>query len=262
MNQRILLIIAAALTAFILVLVGGLANRLSSGTAPTPTAGVAELSTAVPSGTLDPTVEALIREREAAYQQALAEANSRLDQANQQLVEATQPPLAVPAAIPVVTPVIYAVTAEQAQTLALTRVPGATLMSPVAVVSYQGVPAYEVILDQGTLYIDAQSAAVLADGTVLPTGVPGGQISAEQAAEVALAYHGSGTVRTTELERERGVLVYEVKLNDGSEIYVDATTGQVVYAKIKNQDRGEDTTDDDDGDDDDDRDDEMDDDDE
>ncbi|NCC35526.1 MAG: peptidase, partial [Chloroflexia bacterium] len=84
------------------------------------------------------------------------------------------------------------------------------------------------------LYLDAQSAAVLADSTT-PHATAGGQITAEEAAQAALLYAGGGTVRKTELESERGVLVYEVKFTDDSEIYVDATTGQVIYAKIKGE---------------------------
>jgi len=47
------------------------------------------------------------------------------------------------------------------------------------------------------------------------------------------------------LEREHGVLAYEVKFADGSEVYVDAGTGQVAYAKVagggraRGDDRGE-----------------------
>ncbi|PDV99659.1 PepSY domain-containing protein [Candidatus Chloroploca asiatica] len=242
MTQRTMLIIAAGLTAFVLVLVGGLANRLSSGTAVVPTATTASAPAQATEGTLDPTVEALIREREAAYQQALTEANSRLEQANQQLAEMAQQ--TVPAAdqavttAPAAAPVTYAVTPEQAQQLALERVPGATLIRTPEVVSYQGVAAYEVVLDQGTLYVDAQSAAVLADSTT-PRTASGGQITAEEAAQAALLYAGGGTVRKTELENERGVLVYEVKFADESEIYVDATTGQVIYAKIKGERQSE-----------------------
>ncbi|NCC32618.1 MAG: peptidase [Chloroflexia bacterium] len=236
MTQRTMLMIAAGLTAFVLVLVGGLANRLSSGTAVVPTATTVDVPAQATEGTLDPTVEALIREREAAYQQALAEANSRLEQANQQLTQMTQQtaPVADQTLPAAPAPISYAVTPEQAQQLALQRVPGATLIRTPEVVSYQGVAAYEVVLDQGTLYLDAQSAAVLADSTTT-RGSSGGQITAEEAAQAALLYAGGGTVRKTELENERGVLVYEVKFIDESEIYVDATTGQVIYAKIKGE---------------------------
>lgn len=43
---------------------------------------------------------------------------------------------------------------------------------------------------------------------------------------------GGGTVAKVKREYEHGVDVYEVKFADGSEVYVDAYSGQVVYAKL------------------------------
>ena len=74
MHQRRLLAIAAALTAFLLVVAGALAARLAQPEAPamvvTPPA-----TTTNDTARLDPAIEALIRERESAYQKALDEAN-------------------------------------------------------------------------------------------------------------------------------------------------------------------------------------------
>ncbi len=58
-------------------------------------------------------------------------------------------------------------------------------------------------------------------------------ISAQRAAHIALAYHSQSEVREVKLEKERGVAAYEVRFVDGSEVYVAATTGHVVYAKIE-----------------------------
>jgi uncharacterized membrane protein YkoI len=160
MNQRTLMMIAAGLTAFVLVLVGGLALRLGGAPAQ-PAAAVADTA-------LDPTVEALLREREAAYQAALAEANSRLEQANRQIEQANQQLAQVPAA-------------------AAPAAPAAAVTTP---------------------------------------------LEAEQAAQVALAYRGGGEVREVETEQERGAVVYDVKFSDGASVYVDAATGQVVYARL------------------------------
>lgn len=57
-------------------------------------------------------------------------------------------------------------------------------------------------------------------------------VSAEQAAQIARSYRGGGAVREVERERERGDEVYEVKFSDGAEVYVEAATGQVVYAQL------------------------------
>jgi hypothetical protein len=84
MKQHTLLGIAAALTAFVLVVIGALVGQMSQIGAPVATDTVIVPTEAPVSApvALDPTVEALIREREAAYQQALAEANRRLAEAN------------------------------------------------------------------------------------------------------------------------------------------------------------------------------------
>jgi uncharacterized membrane protein YkoI len=240
MSQRTTLVIAATVTAFVLVLAGGLASQLSQASSMAPSAVATDALTQATAGaSLDPALEALIQEREAAYQTALAEANRRLEEANRQIAAANAriaeaPASQAPAAAPAASS--YAVSAEQAQGLALAAAPGATLARPVELVSYQGAPAYEVILDRGTLYIDAQSGAVLANGAAPALD---GAVSAEQAAQVAVSYRGGGTVREVEREDEHGALVYEVKFTDGSRIYVDATTGQVVYARAGDGDERE-----------------------
>ena len=239
MSQRTKLGIAAAITAFVLVLLGGLVSQLSRAADLAPTAAATEaLDPPAAATTLDPAIEALIQEREAAYQTALAEANRRLEEANRQIAAAnarlaeTSAPEA-PAAQ--VTP-NDTISAEQAQQLALAAAPGGVLAKPAELVSYQGALAYEVILDRGTLYIDAQSGTVLASN-VAPAR--DGAVSAEQAAEVAVSYRGGGTVREVEREDEHGTLVYEVKFTDGAKVYVDAATGQVVYARVGDGDEHE-----------------------
>jgi hypothetical protein len=92
MKQHTLLGIAAALTAFVLVVIGALAGQMSQTGAPVAADTVIVPTEAPVSApvALDPTVEALIREREAAYQQALAEANRRLAEANRHLEAANR----------------------------------------------------------------------------------------------------------------------------------------------------------------------------
>lgn len=212
MSQRTMLILAAALSAFILVIAGGVAGRLSGAIQP----GVA---TAEPAAADASAAATSFAEREAAYQATIAEANRRLELANQQLAQqAAAPAPATPAAA-------YAVSAEQAEQLALAAVPGAALARPAELVRYLGAPAYEVVLDRGTLYVDAQGAGILANAAAAPT-------SEEQAAEVAVAYRGGGEVREVERERERGVEVFEVEFSDGAVVYVEAGSGQVVYAQL------------------------------
>lgn len=180
MRQRTLVLVAAGLTTFLLVLVGSLVATVSrSATTLEPTVSVAPALGDAPPAGLDPAVEALIREREAAYQAALNEAQAQLDQANQQLDQIT------PAAAP-------------------------------------------------------------------PTNSTAEPISTDAAIAAATTYLGGGSVRKAELERERGILVYEVKFTDGSTVYVDATQGQVVYAEVAGQQGNNADHDDDDDDNDDD----------
>lgn len=253
MKQSTLLGIAAAMTAFVLVLIGALAGQLTQPGAPV-TPAVVEATTAPPDVTvvLDPTTEALIREREATYQQALAEAqqqlveaNRRIEAANRQIAQqqAVQQPVQQQAvqqpvqastsqgSAPATAAYAPAVSADQAQAIALNLAQGATLVRPAELVLYQGVPAYEVIFATGAVYIDAQNGAVLASTLVQPVAQVQ-DISAEQAAQIAIAYRGGGEVRKVERENEHGVEAYEVKFTDGAEVYVAASDGAVVYARL------------------------------
>jgi uncharacterized membrane protein YkoI len=258
MMNRTMLFIAATLTAFMLVVIGGVVSRISttSSPEPVPTEIVVEM-TPISVPALDPTAEALLREREAAYQAALAEANRRLAEANQQLntaqrelnemsAQVSVPAPAAPApaapapAAPAPAPAapapaappapVYAVSPEQAQAIAQANAQGATLIRAPELVSLQGVPAYEVVFDRGAIYVDAQTGAILANTISTGTQVANA-INEDQAIAAAVAYMGGGTVAKVKREYEHGVDVYEVKFADGSEVYVDAYSGQVVYAR-------------------------------
>ena len=62
-------------------------------------------------------------------------------------------------------------------------------------------------------------------------------ITPAQAHEIALELHSGATITKTELEYEKGVLVYEISLKQlngrKAEVYIDATTGEVVKNKAK-----------------------------
>ena len=256
MKQHTLLGIAAALTAFVLVVIGALVGQVSQTGAPTPTDTVI-VPTAAPvsaSVALDPTVEALIREREAAYQRALAEANrqlaaanQRVEEANRQIAQQTNQQQSAPAAQnPAPVQPTYPISTEQAQTIALSLANGATLTKPAELVRYQGTPAYEVIFDRGAVYVDAQSGAVIASTLTQPQPATTQQgITADQAAQIALAYRGGGQIKKVKFERERGIDVYEVKFTDGAEVYVAASDGAVVYARLDKAKKEDDHKDDD-----------------
>lgn len=212
MNQRTLLIIATGLTAFVLTVVGAVAAGFMPITGPIATAP------GDPTPTPNLSSETAYQQRLTEYQAALVEANRRLELANQELARQQATPQA--------TSENYAVSPKQAEAIALGVASGASLTKAAELVLYQGVPAYEIVFEQGTIYIDAQSRGVLANG------IASGTITAEQAAQVAIAYRGGGRVREVELKQERGMAILEVKFTDGGEVYVDPATGQVVYADL------------------------------
>lgn len=172
MSQRTTLITAAALTAFVLIIAGSVISQVSQ------RSGVA-----TPSSTTQivPTLTDELQQREATYQTALAEANQRIEQANQQLAN------------------------QQALNTTLANLPA------------------------GAPLVTESSAVAPVQATPTLT------LNAEQAVTVALAYRGAGDVYEVALKEERGLSVYEVKFTDGGEIYVDATSGQVVYAQLSNK---------------------------
>jgi uncharacterized membrane protein YkoI len=181
MSQRTAWLVATALTVFVLIMMVGVVGQLFlksnvdaltlQAAAPTQVAPAAGETQAVTGPT-----EAEIAEREAAFQQVIQQANQRLAQANQreqelakQLAEQKKA-----ASAPVSQPPKYNVSPEQAASIALQAEKGAALLKPPELVSYQGTVAYEVTLDRGTVYIDANSGQVLYDSAVVITIRDGG----------------------------------------------------------------------------------------
>lgn len=132
MNQRTLLSIAAALTAFVLVFVGGLAAFFTQQPTSAPKAA--------PTG---------------AIQQAATSA-----------VNATN----TPQPLTPIAGTVYKVTAKQAGDTALSAVAGSKLSRDPELVNFQGssgtTAAYEVQLDKGTVYVDATSGTILQNNAV------------------------------------------------------------------------------------------------
>src|SRR5438132_13903084 len=61
-------------------------------------------------------------------------------------------------------------------------------------------------------------------------------ITADQAIAAALAAHPDAAAVRTALQKERGTLLYSVKLNTGQEVKVDANTGQVLKTEREDDD--------------------------
>lgn len=151
MSQRGILILAAVLTAFSLVVVGAAAGGLFAVPAPASTATVEP-----PQSTPAAIPAAVVAQREEAWRKLVDEANARL--AEQQKALATLRPLG--AKNEPVVPSLAAIVVARACS------PGAEPVRAPELVSYQGVEAWEVVLGTGTVYVDAVTAMVLHDGTV------------------------------------------------------------------------------------------------
>lgn len=197
MNNRTTFAIAAGLTAFILALIGGLAFFLSQGS-PDPSASSAALAAQVATNTpqadplatsssasINDQVQALVNEREAAYRDQLQRANQQLIEANAKLeamdsyitsLKAAQAPTAPPTQAVVPPPPASAqapqapttaLSAGEATAIALQAEPGASVSRAAELVSFKGITAYEVGLDSGMVYVDANTGQLLYDSAVV-----------------------------------------------------------------------------------------------
>jgi uncharacterized membrane protein YkoI len=195
MKQRLPLLIVVGLTAFMLVLGGGLAARLLESASAAPAADAAGASESVlPAPPYDPAVQTLL-DREAAYEQALQQANAQLQQAyqdQQRLADqvhvlqtqvqapATTAPAGAATAVEPPTPPAdppaptYTLSPQQAALVALRVAQGATLTAAPDMVDFQGQTAYEVRLTRGTVYVDANSGQVLYNGATAGRSNAGG----------------------------------------------------------------------------------------
>jgi uncharacterized membrane protein YkoI len=183
MVQRNAMILAAAVTAFVMVLAGGVAaSALLAAAAPAP-AGPATLPLVIaPTGPAQP-----------------AQA--------------------------------YTFTAEQARSAALQAAPGAKALGTPELVSFEGTTAYEVILDQGKVYVDASTGQVLYNGATAaqaPAQPGNGPVTADQAAEIARNYLGGGNVLGVQLAQDDGRRFYVVVFDNRTLVAVDAGSGQII----------------------------------
>jgi uncharacterized membrane protein YkoI len=151
MSQRIALIVSVGLTAFVLVFIGAAIHigRQAQSAAANPT--------------LDPQVVARLQAREAAYQAMIAQANAQL--------QAAGPAASVPSTLtPEPTAAGYPVSPELAANIALSATPGSSLVQNPVLISFQGAVAYEVTLNTGRVYVDANSGQILFNGADINSG--------------------------------------------------------------------------------------------
>lgn len=159
MIQRWSLIASFAFTAFVLVVGGAVAGRVMNRD---EIVQVTETAPTEPANPLqDPDVLAMLEEREATYQNLIKEANQKLADAYQTQDELTQR-LETGEESESITE--YPVSPDLAVGLALSVAPNSTTVNSVELVLFQGMPAYEVVLDGGTVYIGAENGWLLHNG--------------------------------------------------------------------------------------------------
>ena len=215
MKPSKVMLVSVFITAAILIVVGGITS-LAFARQPTGQAASTEDVQAV-------------QQREEQYNQLIQQANQQLDQANAQLqalqskVEELQQGAEAPAQSAV------GFSADQASEIAR-QVAGKGRISVATpeLVSFEGKTAYEVVFNQGSIYVDAQNGAVLFNGTVPQT------ITADKAAEVASQY-----LHLTDILQVDQVTIgnqprYRIIFADGTMAWVDLT-GQIVDIQFKAQ---------------------------
>ena len=178
MNQRTALLAATALTVFVMILMVGVvwqvfqkSNVNTLGLQLNAPAQTSEIA-GEPQAVSGPTQEQ-IAQREAAFQQLIQQANQKLAQSYQEQqdlskqLQAEKQKQAPPKIASASQPAKYKVSAEQATSIALAAEKGAVLTKPAELVSYLGAAAYEITLDRGVVYVDANSGEVLYDSAVV-----------------------------------------------------------------------------------------------
>jgi len=112
---------------------------------------------------------------------------------------------------------------------------GAVLKGIPQLVNLEGKMAYEVSFDQGTIYVDATSGQVLFNGTQpqLPAQPQAGQqVDVQLAGQIAANYLGENDIVSVELVNyNSNTMAYRVSFQSGNVVFVDMT-GQVIYYQL------------------------------
>ncbi len=146
MSQKTMIAVAASISAFVLVIAGGLFARVSGASAASD-----------PVAALSPAMRDLWNQRETAYR-------ALVDQANQRLEAVGQTPTADGTQATAGQAVSTGVSPSEAALLALTAAPGARMTRQPELVLFQGITAYEVQTTLGQIYVDAATGQVLYNG--------------------------------------------------------------------------------------------------
>jgi hypothetical protein len=150
MSRKIILTLAVSITAFILVVSGAVIGR-------------AALSAQAANSTSSGDIQALLMQREAEYQARLEEANAALSAVYTQQGTAAQENGTTQTGENAAS--LVKLSPEDALLVAVITAPNARILRVPELVNFQGTVAYEVTLDTGVLYIDANTGLLLYDST-------------------------------------------------------------------------------------------------
>jgi uncharacterized membrane protein YkoI len=221
MKSKVVLFTSIFITVFFLLAAVGVASAMQSNSAATVqdtnangTTGTVTQPTDLPQG---------FAEREAAYQNLIAQANQRIETLNNEVATLQQQksPSSVQPAI----------TADKAAQIAVDAAGGdEALQKMPELVNYQGSEAFEVNLENGVVYVDAQS------GKVIFNGVPQ-KITSQQAGEIAGQYLGGMDPKYADIRlvNMNGTQIYQVSFA-GDKLYVIFIdqSGKILKAQIVN----------------------------
>jgi uncharacterized membrane protein YkoI len=143
MSQKTMIALAASLSAFVLVMAGGVFARVSGASAASD-----------PVATLSPALRDLWNQRETAYR-------ALVDQANQRLQAASPTPTADGTQATASQALTASVSPSEAALLATMAAPGARITRQPELVLFQGITAYEVQTTLGQVYVDAATGQIL-----------------------------------------------------------------------------------------------------
>jgi uncharacterized membrane protein YkoI len=217
MKSKIVLFTSIFVTTFLLLSAAGVAYAMQgqNSTAVNPT----QIAANQPA--LQADVAQQIANREAEYQQLIADANQRIETLNNE-VASLQQQNTRPAAS-------EKITVDQAVQIASAKAgENESLQSLPELVNYQGSNAYEVSFTDGKVYVDSKSGTILFDG-VMP------QITSQRASEIAGEYLGGMNPKyaSIKLINFNGTTIYQVIFSGDKEyvVFIDMK-GNVLKAQI------------------------------
>lgn len=218
--KRSALILSIVITTFVLGIVGGV---VKASTDSKESATVEEL-------------RAELQTREELYSETIAEANNRINQANEQLKLINEQKLQAEqtlASIPTVTPETTGIGKEKALELAMKAggLNDPNIAGKTELVNYNGQQAFEIELANGNkFYLNSDSGEVLYNSVI---GGPGSIIDENGAIYSAVVYMQGGHVFSVEKSTYEEKPAFLVTFDSGEKVYVDLAGQVMAYVQVQ-----------------------------